>query len=205
LEQCLTGAGFTQSKQVGTWCASRPTAKGSTNIEIDLLVPRVVSPGQGRRAANLPGHDKLAARIVNGLEGALIDCDPMALQAFEPSDSRIITINVAGAAALLIAKLHKIDDRQGSPRLNAKDALDAFRLLRGEIQDLTQRYQQLLNDSRTQNAAQKGITLLGDQFGTARSPGVTLLLQATGGLEDPSQMTASCVALAQELLHSIGS
>ena len=46
------------------------------------------------------------------------------------TEVRSAIINVAGPAALLVAKLHKIGERVGSPdRLNDKDAHDAYRLL----------------------------------------------------------------------------
>jgi hypothetical protein len=52
------------------------------------------------------------------------------VRAFEPHDDRAITVNVAGPAALLVAKLHKLGDRRSTPgRLLDKDAHDLYRLL----------------------------------------------------------------------------
>ena len=71
-----------------------------TNIEVqvDLLVPSVVSPGKGRRAARLPGHDDHAARKVDGLEGVLVDQVEMEIGSLEPiRDSRRVMAKVAGA------------------------------------------------------------------------------------------------------------
>ncbi|MDN5856283.1 MAG: hypothetical protein L0K86_26260 [Actinomycetia bacterium] len=45
-------------------------------------------------------------------------------------DGRAYTANVAGPAALLVAKLHKLGERQATPgRLIDKDAHDLYRLL----------------------------------------------------------------------------
>lgn len=64
------------TESVGAWVTRRPTSMAAeTDVQIDLLVPASVSPGKGRRAARLPGLDSRAARIVNGLEGALVDTD----------------------------------------------------------------------------------------------------------------------------------
>jgi hypothetical protein len=49
--------------------------------------------------------------------------------ALAPGDDRVFTANVAGSAALLVAKLHKLGERQATPgRLVDKDAHDIYRL-----------------------------------------------------------------------------
>jgi hypothetical protein len=76
LERALMDAGFYPKTKdsVGVWLTTRETSQQiEANIAIDLLVPASVSPGTGRRAARLPGHDTRAARIVAGLEGAIVD------------------------------------------------------------------------------------------------------------------------------------
>lgn|GEM_PF-6189066 len=70
------------------------------------------------------GHGKRAARKTRGLEPALVDNDVMVIEALDPADGRVAKLRVAGVAALLIAKAHKIGDRieSGRPdRLNDKD------------------------------------------------------------------------------------
>jgi hypothetical protein len=52
----------------------------------------------------LPGHDTRAARILRGLDGAVVDVDVMSLAALETSDVRSFEVRVAGPAALLVAK-----------------------------------------------------------------------------------------------------
>ena len=55
---------------------------------------------------------------------------------------------VAGPAALIVAKVHKIMDREGDgDRMSDKDAIDVYRLLRVvPTLDLTQRFRRLLAD-----------------------------------------------------------
>jgi hypothetical protein len=206
LEQALLAAGFRpkDDTSVGIWLASRKTSSGQADVAIDLLVPRTMSPGQGKRAARLPGHDVRSARIVTGLEGVIVDSDSMTIPSLDALDSRAFLLKVAGPAALLIAKLSKIHDRQGSPRLLDKDALDAYRLLRGTAAaEMSRRYERVLNDDRTQAVARDGQRLLREQFGDARAPGIEMVQRATAGLVDPEEIAASCVALADELLLSI--
>jgi hypothetical protein len=63
------------------------------------------------RAARLPGHAESAARITPGLEPAPIDHAPHTLTVLDLNDRRQVEVNVAGPAALLIAKAIKIQDR----------------------------------------------------------------------------------------------
>ncbi len=133
-EEALLRAGFAPGGRdaVGVWLTHRDTpSMPDVQVQVDLLVPKAVSPGKGRRAARLPGHEPTAARIVRGLEGALVDLDVLTLTALDPDDARSLEAKVAGPAGLLVAKLHKIDERKGTARANDKDALDVLRLLRG--------------------------------------------------------------------------
>jgi hypothetical protein len=71
-----------------------------------------------------------AALKAKGVEGAVVDFDPIEIVALEPADTRRIAANVAGPAALLIAKAHKLGERLETPhRLKAKDAGDIYRLV----------------------------------------------------------------------------
>ncbi len=207
LEQALRGAGFvpTTDDSVGVWVTKRATATGGdADVCVDLLVPQTVSPGKGRRAARLPGHDARAARIVRGLEGALVDADVLSVGALDPGDGRLLDVRVAGPAALLVAKVHKIDDRDGTDRTSDKDALDVLRLLRGTLgPDLAQRYQGLLADARSREVARHGLGLLASQFGAKTGSGIAMAVRSAGILEDADEITASCEALAGDLLGSL--
>lgn len=169
LEQALSASGFYPggADAVGVWFARHPTpAHPALEVQIDLLVPEAVSPGKGRRAARLRGHQPTAARIVRGLEGAVVDFDRMDISALEHDDARVLNAKVAGPAALLVAKLHKIDERKGTGRANDKDALDVFRLLRGvSTEDIVGRLGRLLADERSAAAAERGVGLVETLFG----------------------------------------
>ena len=207
LEQALMGAGFHPKTKdsVGIWVAKRATQLlVDIDVGIDLLVPASISPGTGRRAAKLTGHDARAARIVHGLEGAVVDADVMTLKALDVDDSRAIDIRVAGPAALLVAKVHKISERQGTNRLSDKDALDVVRLLRGtETDDLATRYEKLLADTRSADVAKAGRDLFATQFSKRANPGVQMAIRSAGVLADPDELAASCEALSSDLLAAL--
>jgi len=93
------------------------------------LVPESLAFGTGRRGARIPGHGANSARRVVGLEAAIVDNDVRVLPALDPLDRRAVKVRVAGPAALLVAKLHKVGERRAAPdRLLDKDALDIYRL-----------------------------------------------------------------------------
>jgi hypothetical protein len=204
LEQALMGAGFFPKTKdsVGIWIAKRQTSQGlDAEVAVDLLVPASVSPAAGRRAARLPGHDSRAARIVKGLDGAIVDADVMHLAALDATDARGFDIRVAGPAALLVAKVHKISERQGTDRQSDKDALDVLRLLRGtETDELASRYGRLLSDARSAGAAKTALALFEAQFAARAGNGVTMAIRSAGPLGDANEIAASCAALAGDLL-----
>ncbi len=207
LEQALMGAGFYPKTRdsVGIWITRRKTSQQvDADVGVDLLVPASVNPGSGRRGARLPGHDTRAARIVRGLDGALVDSDTMTLAALEADDARAFDIRVAGLTALLIAKVHKINERSGTGRQSDKDALDVLRLLRGtELDDLATRYAKLAADGRSAESAKAGRDLLEAQFTSRTGIGVEMAIRSAGALADPEEIAASCQALAGDLLAAI--
>ncbi len=208
LEQALMGAGFLPKSKdsVGIWIANRKSRLDvDTEVAVDLLVPASVSPGSGRRAARLPGHDTRAARIVPGLDGAIVDADTMRVDALEATDGRAFDIRVAGPAALLVAKSHKIHERKGTDRQSDKDALDVLRLLRGtETEDLAARYDRLLADTRSAETARAARGLLEAQFARRDGIGIEMAIRSAGVLANPKEIAASCQALIGDLLRTLG-
>jgi hypothetical protein len=207
LEQALMAAGFLPktSSSVGVWIAKRPSPESpDREVAIDLLVPAAVSPGTGRRAARLLGHDTRAARIVKGLDGSIVDADVVRLTALDGVDARSFDIRVAGPAALLVAKVHKIDDRTGTDRQSDKDALDVLRLLRGtETVELAARCERLLSDARAGEAAKTGLALLERQFAVRGGVGIEMSIRSAGPLVGAEEIAASCQALAGDLLAAL--
>jgi hypothetical protein len=126
LDEALSAAGFHRERrasQPGSWLSSRA-------VPVDLMVPASMVSSAGRRGARIPPHGKHVARRAAGLEASMVDRSLMTVAALEPADDRARTLNVAGPAALLVAKLHKLGERRLTPdRLVDKDAHDVYRLL----------------------------------------------------------------------------
>ena len=123
----MRGAGFQLADQPGLY------TRGGRS-QVDLLVPQAVG-GPGRRAARLGVHGNRAAMKVHGLEGALVSHSRRTVTSLVPDADRACLLKVAGPAALLVAKVHKIgeriedsDVRRRGPLL--KDAFDIYRILR---------------------------------------------------------------------------
>lgn len=206
LEQALMAAQFERHpNQVGVWGAHRPTPQHlDLRVEVDLLVPASISPGKGRRAAHLRGHAPTAARIVRGLEGALVDFDYMPIQALEEEDLRIVHAKIAGPAALLVAKVHKIADRQGTSRSRDKDALDIFRLLRAiSSEEIVVRMMLLLKDDRSRTTTQHGISLVKELF-HAHGEATHMTVRAVEGLMPEAEVRASLGYLVGDVLVGVG-
>jgi hypothetical protein len=126
LEEAMQRAGFHRNlidPQPGSWVSPR-------GIPIDLMVPALLSGEGGRRGARIPPHSRRATRRATGLEAAVVDHAPMVIKSLDADDARSAEIEVAGPAALLVAKLHKLGERKNIPgRLLDKDAHDVYRLL----------------------------------------------------------------------------
>lgn len=197
LEEAMRGADFKLSSQPGIWLSS------SSLAQIDLLVPEAVAGAGGSRSARIPGHEPRAARRVHGLEGALVDHSPRILEPLDPADTRSIEAKVAGPAALLVAKLHKLGERQEQPhRLVEKDALDVYRLLFAiETSDLAAGMQRLLGEAVSGQAAREAMVYLDGLFGATSAPGSQMAGAAAPQNSDTVVQSAS--ALALDLLDAL--
>jgi hypothetical protein len=207
LEEMLGTAGFSRSSlDVGAWSKDVPVEGAPRRIVVDLLVPETLG-GPGRRGARIPPHDNLTARKVIGLEGALVDRDPHNIGALDRGDSRAYEVNVAGPAALLVAKVFKIWERRtDSGRLRDKDALDVLRLLQTTpTADMTKRVAVLLANPVSQAITAEGLGRLPELFGSRTAPGSIMAARAARGLEREETIAASIAALTQDLLEAIES
>jgi hypothetical protein len=171
---------------------------------VDLLVPRSLRP-VGRRGARLGVHGNKAAKTVPGLEGALVDRDRMPIRGLEPGDRRTFTLWVAGPAALLVMKAHKIGEHLEHGRaLEDKDAYDVLRLLRDiRMADLVQRFGGILASPLSSEAARRGVQLLEQLFGDRESVGSLMAGRAAGALADPDVVATACATLTRDLLNGI--
>lgn len=180
LEQLMRAAGFelNAGRDPGIWLRRDP-ADSLDGVEVDLLVP--ASLVAGRRAAHLDPHDRLAARTAEGLELALHDNDLFPVPGLG-GDRRRIEVRVAGTAALLVAKAHKLTDRLAADRahrLKAKDAADCYRLMTvTNPYTARERFQALLDDPTTTEPTQAGLDRLHMLFATPNSIGADLAVTA---------------------------
>jgi len=206
IESAMTAAGFHRGNRVGAWSVSREVGGVITKVEVDLMVPEAVG-GAGSRAARLLGHAKHVARKARGLEAALIDRSMRVINALDPADARSFAIAVAGPVALMVSKLHKLQERLAEPeqrRVDAKDALDVLRLLRAiPTQDLAKTFQTLLHTDVSREVTREAIVALKDLFANTRAPGCQLAVRAAGPLANPDEIAGSCSILTTDLLQAI--
>jgi hypothetical protein len=173
-------------------------------IPVDLMVPEHLAGSSSRRGVRIPPHSKHSARRAAGLEAAIIDQSPMTVDSLD-GDGRSAVINVAGSAALLVAKLHKLRERVDTPaRLNDKDAHDIYRLLVAtETPDLAETMQRLDADTISQKATTQALGYLEQLFASADALGATMAGRAEEGVGQPDTVSASVSLLAQDLLSAL--
>jgi hypothetical protein len=175
-------------------------------IEVDLMVPETLG-GAGRRGARLGPHGNRSARKARGLEAALVDNAAASLEALAPDDHRIIDARVAGVAALVVAKAHKLGERldRAPDRMGPKDALDVLRLLRAsEPEPVAATLQRLVGDARAGAVTQEALSYLDRLFRAPDATGLALVEDAVTGLDDPAFVRTSLRALVDELLAAVG-
>jgi hypothetical protein len=209
LGDAMMAAGFVLTPEPGVWEArfQRPGMEEEVVVPVDLIVPAHLAPKAGRRAARLPDeHGKTTARKSLGLEGTVVDYDAMVLSAFEPSDPRQITVNVAGVAALFVAKLHKLGDRLATPeRLQPKDAGDVYRLFESTAPDeMATTLGTLLSDERSATTTEEALGHARRLFLTPASPGVALAASALRGLMPEATVGAVVINYTRSVLALLG-
>jgi len=184
LEAAMGSAQFTLkvnkdgSLEPGIWVRTVEIGGERFSVPVDLIVPAGVAPAGGRRGARLGVHGNRAARRVLGLEAALVDHDEMTITALEPGDDRSIVANVAGAAALLVAKLHKLHDRVASGkagRLDDKDAADVIRLMQStHPEEIGATLARLSTDEVAGTVSASALAYLGGLFGRRGGVGIRM-------------------------------
>jgi hypothetical protein len=206
IESAMKMARFERGNRIGAWVTKRKVGAANVNVEVDLMVPEAVG-GSGRRAARLPGHAKEVARKARGLEPTLLDKATKRIGALDPQDNRSFDVAVAGPAALLIAKLHKIVERiseREQRRLDDKDALDILRLLQAiETARLTATLFTLLEADIARDVTREALVALRTHFCDRRSAGSKMAARAAGALMSAEEVTESCATLASDLLREI--
>jgi len=201
IEEAMTRAGFHHDPlagQPGSWLSPG-------GIPVDLMVPDAIA-GKGRRSVEAPPHDKRALRRAVGLEAAVVDNAVMTIRPLAAADDRVVEARVAAPAALLVAKLHKLGDRQETPdRLLDKDAYDIYRLLVAIATDeLAAALVRLLADELAGDVTSVALDFLAQLFGSDDSIGSLMAGRAEELVGDPAVVAAACAALAGDLLAAVG-
>ena len=199
LEEAMRRAGFTHNAvdpQPGSWLSS-------DGVPVDLMVPEQLAGAGSRRSGRIAPHSDRATRRTTGLEAAVIDHAPMIISALDSEDTRRIEMNVAGPAALLVAKLHKIGERQAAPnRLLDKDAHDVYRLLVAtESEAVAAMLRQLREHQLSGAVTRDALVYLHQLFAAGPdASGSTMAGRAERLVGSPATVSASASALAADIL-----
>jgi hypothetical protein len=174
-------------------------------VPVDIMVPEALSGPAARRKARIPPHEDEVARRTVGIEAAVVDHGPMLIRALGPADGREFEAEVAGSAALLVAKLHKLGDRQRqSDRLFDKDAHDLYRLLVATTTDeLAMTMVGLRAHPVAGDVTGRAVELLEELFATPESDGSVMAGRAEELVGDPEVVSAAVSALATDLLAAL--
>ncbi len=209
LEAAMREAGFELSPrpqghlEPGIWVTPALVGDHQELIAVDLIVPEGAAPPGGRRGARLGVHGNRAARRIPGLEAALIDHSPMQIMPLDAADTRSMTAEVAGPAALLVAKAHKLHDRvedDRSHRIKDKDASDVVRLMQTTVPStLAAVFEKLLNDPVAASPTRDGLDYLRQLFGRRGRPGVTMAMNALTIAIDPDTVEVICTSFMAQL------
>jgi hypothetical protein len=173
------------------------------NIPVDLMVPEGLAPPGGSRGARIEPHDKMAARKALGLEGAVIDNDPMDVAALDNQDLRSFVVRVAGPPALMVAKLHKLHDRLNAGRADRiadKDAADVYRIMQAvPVGTFIARFRPLLVDLKAEAVSTAAVELLGELFGARASQGVQMAVEALRVAIPAERVEAVCTSFVRQV------
>ncbi len=200
LEEAMRRAEFEPDDQPGAWT-------GETGTPVDLMIPESMSDPGGMRGGRMPPHSKRAVRRAAGLEAAMVDYAWMDVAALEDGDSRVFRVKVAGPAALLIAKMHKLGERNTAApsRLVDKDAHDVYRLLVGvETEVFVRAFARLLRDPLAGDATRAGLEYFAQIFAAGPDAiGCVMAGRAEELVGDPALVAQASAALAQDLVDAL--
>lgn len=199
----MNRAGFRLSDQPGLY-------RRASGGQVDLLVPQAVG-GPGRRAARLGVHGNKAAMKVHGLEGALVSHTRRKIASLVSDADRSCILKVAGPAALLVAKVHKIGERLEDPDVRRqaqlpKDAFDIYRLLRAiDTTEMAKEVGLIQSHEISGRVTSEALSMFQRLFSAPSEMGTELVVRAVPATENPDFIAASSVALSQDLLKAVAS
>jgi hypothetical protein len=210
LKQAMESAGFSLTTEPGIWQRPVLVAGQEVMVPVDLLVPEALA-GKGRRSAQLPAHGTNAARRTPGLEAAVADHSDVMISSLDPEgDPRTLLVPVAGSAALLVAKAHKLHERFRDAivkprRLKPKDASDVIRLMQAHPpEQVGRRLREISADDVAGDSVRQGVEHLRELFGRRHSRGVSLAVEALDGAMPEAAVRALAPAYTTALLEAYG-
>lgn len=208
LAAAMQGADFhLDLQEPGIWLATTVVAGDELTIPVDLIVPEGAATGGGRRGARLGPHGNRAARRAVGLEAALVDHSIKTVAALESGDARSFDVEVAGNAALFVAKAHKIHDRLASQRpgrVEDKDASDVYRLMQTTSpSEIGQKLAELRDHEMAGAATTAAITYLTELFGRRGAEGIRMATRALRLAIPEEQITALAPSFIERMLDSM--
>lgn len=212
LGELMQDAGFDLASlqgavEPGIWQKTVEVEGCQISVPVDLIVPSEVAPAGGRRSARLRGHDRRAARKVKGLEAVLVDNEEMSIEAFEPGDRRSARLRVAGVAALLVAKTHKIADRiegEREDRLSDKDGADVLRLMGASSPtSVASTLTQLMTNPVSREATTFAVEHFEKLFGHRAGAGIALASRALREAVPEDRVRATSLAYTQQMYAAL--
>lgn len=207
IEQLMAEADFEQRGDPGIWWKTVTINGTPADIEVDLMVPEGYAPPGGRRSVRIPPHDKMVARRTTGLEGAILDHDLVDVAALDGSDRRHFMVNVAGPAALIVAKTYKLRDRLAAGRADRvadKDAADVFRLMLAvPVREVLERLNPLLADEIAGPVCREAMDLLSQLFGARGAEGVRMATDALRVAVPPDRIADVCTGFVRQLTEAL--
>lgn len=191
----------------GIWEKSATIDGVEVKIPVDLIVPAGFADPRGTRGARLGSHGNRAARKTIGLEAALVDHDLIGIEALEPDDPRSIEVKVAGIAAMLVAKIHKLSDRARSgrtDRLSDKDASDVVRLMLANTPLKTAEALALLRQHPFAGPpTRSALEAFQELFGGRAGAGISMASEALRLVMPEERVRAICLDYAQSLERAL--
>ena len=145
---------------------------------------------------------------VRGLEGTLVSHTIRKITSLVPGADRSCILKVAGPAALLISKVHKIGERLEDPDVRRreqlpKDAFDIYRLQRAiDTAEMATEFGLLQSHEISSRVTSEALSMFLNLFSTASDMGTQLVVRAVRGLEDPDFIAESIIALSRDLLEA---
>lgn len=135
----------------------------------------------------------------------MVDNEVHEIVAFEVADARVARLRVAGPAALLVAKVTKIEERRENPaRHQPKDGLDLLRLLQATpTEAMAQRLADLARDPLAGPVTTAAIEALQRDGRDASGLIASLAGAGVGNLADPATVRGSAAVLIEERLVAL--